>query len=249
MAMSDLSDLSLLDLFIFLAAGFAASLITGLAGFAFGIIAAGPWLHVLSPAQTTALIVGFGLVVQGFSVWKLRAAIRLPRLLPFLIGSAVGVPFGVALLHLVSAAHLRIATGAILIAYSLYGLLRPKLPDMSRHGRAADATVALFGGVLGGATGLAGILVTIWSGLRGWPKDEQRAVFQPTGVATFAMIGLWLGGTGVAVGNAVLLFIVGLPVVLIGTWAGLKFYGRLDEASFRKVVLGLLLVSGATLVV
>jgi len=249
MAMSDLNDLSLLDLSIFLAAGFAASLITGLAGFAFGIIAAGPWLHVLSPGQTTALIVEFGLVVQGVSVWKLRAAIRLPRLLPFLIGSAVGVPLGVALLHGVSAAHLRIATGAILIAYSLYGLLRPKLPDMSRHGRAADATVALFGGVLGGATGLAGILVTIWSGLRGWPKDEQRAVFQPTGVATFAMIGLWLGGTGVAVGNAVLLFIIGLPVVLIGTWAGLKFYGRLDEASFRKVVLGLLLVSGATLVV
>jgi uncharacterized membrane protein YfcA len=247
--MHDLSDLNSLDLSIFLAAAFAASLITGLAGFAFGIIAAGPWLHVLSPAQTTALIVAFGLVVQGYSVWKLRAAIRWPRLLPFLIGSAAGVPFGVALLHLVSATHLRIATGAILVAYSLYGLLRPKLPDMRKRGRAADAAVGFFGGVLGGATGLAGILVTIWSGLRGWPKDEQRAVFQPTGVATFLMIGLWLGGTGLTVGNAALLFVIGLPAVLLGTWAGLRLYGRLDEAGFRKIVLGLLLMSGATLIV
>ncbi len=243
-----MNDLSLLDLSVFLAAGFAASVITGLAGFAFGIVAAGPGVHVLSPAQTTALIVAFGLVVQGYSVWKLRAAIRPRRLLPFLIGSAAGVPLGVALLRLVSPAHLRVATGVILIAYSLYGLLRPQLPDMKTSGRAADATVGLFGGVLGGATGLAGILVTIWSGLRGWPKDEQRAVFQPTGVATFVMIGLWLGGSGVAVGNAVVLFAIGLPAVLAGTWAGLRLYGRLDEAGFRKIVLGLLLVSGATLI-
>jgi hypothetical protein len=38
-------------------------------------------------------------------------------------------------------------------------------------------------------------------------------------------------------------------VLLAGTWLGLKLYGRLDEATFRKVVLVLLLVSGATLVV
>ena len=238
-----------IQLLVFLVAAFAASLITGLAGFAFGIIAAGPWLHVLAPAQTTTLIVAFGLVVQGWSVWKLRAAIRPWRLLPFLLGSAIGVPLGVALLHWLSDGSLRVATGIFLIVFSLYSLLRPTLPQFKQSGAVADGAVAVAGGIIGGATGLAGIVVTIWSGLRGWPKDEQRAVFQPTGVATFAMIGLWLGGTGVAVGNAVLLFIIGLPVVLIGTWAGLKFYGRLDEASFRKVVLGLLLVSGATLVV
>jgi uncharacterized protein len=43
--------------------------------------------------------------------------------------------------------------------------------------------------------------------------------------------------------------VVGLPALLAGTWVGLKLYGHLDEAAFRKVVLLLLLVSGIALVV
>jgi uncharacterized membrane protein YfcA len=43
------------------------------------------------------------------------------------------------------------------------------------------------------------------------------------------------------------LFLIGLPALLLGTWAGLKLFGRLDEAGFRKVVLVLLLTSGVTL--
>jgi uncharacterized membrane protein YfcA len=36
-------------------------------------------------------------------------------------------------------------------------------------------------------------------------------------------------------------------VLLAGTWLGMKLYGRLDEATFRKVVLILLLASGVAL--
>jgi uncharacterized membrane protein YfcA len=238
-----------LSIFIFLASTFAASLITGLAGFAFGIVAAGPWLHVLTPVRVTTLIVAFGLLVQGYSVWKLRAAIRLRRLLPFLVGSVLGVPFGVELLQWIAPAHLRAGMGAVLIVYSVYGLLRPRLPDLRAAGRAADGAVGFFGGVLGGATGLGGIPVTIWSGLRGWPKDEQRAVFQPASVATFVMIAIWLGGTGMVAHETMIDFAIGFPAVLAGTWAGLKLYGKLNEGRFRKVVLALLLLSGATLIV
>ena len=38
-----------------------------------------------------------------------------------------------------------------------------------------------------------------------------------------------------------------LPAILLGVWLGLKFYGRVDEAGFRKLVLGLLVVSGVAL--
>ena len=244
-----MTSLDSIQLLVFLAATFAASLVTGLSGFAFGIIAAGPWLHVLTPAQTTTLIVAFGLLVQGWSVWKLRAAIRWRRLLPFVVGSAIGVPLGIALLRWLSAGQLRVGTGIFLIVYGLYSLLRPTLPQFKQSGAAIDGAVGVAGGVLGGATGLAGIVVTIWSGLRGWPKDEQRAVFQPTGVATFVMIALWLGGAGMVATDTLWLFALGLPAVLAGTWAGLRLYGRLDESGFRKLVLVLLLVSGATLVI
>jgi hypothetical protein len=102
---------------------------------------------------------------------------------------------------------------------------------------------------LGGATGFAGIVVTIWSGLRGWPKDVQRTVFQPVGVATFAMTALWLGARGAVSGDIIKLFLMGLPALVAGTWLGLRLYGRLDEAGFRRIVLLLLLLSGCLLVI
>ena len=41
----------------------------------------------------------------------------------------------------------------------------------------------------------------------------------------------------------------GVVPALAGTWVGLKLYGHLDEVSFRKIVLLLLLISGIALVV
>ena len=70
----------LLDLIIFLAATFASALVAGLSGFAFGLIAASLWLYILSPQQTATLIIAFGLIVQGYSVWKLRRAIDWSKL-------------------------------------------------------------------------------------------------------------------------------------------------------------------------
>jgi hypothetical protein len=45
------------------------------------------------------------------------------------------------------------------------------------------------------------------------------------------------------------LFGLGVPVVVAGTWLGLRFYGRVKEEGFRRVVLSLLLLSGASLMV
>src|SRR5882757_7049482 len=102
-----MADLQILNLILFAAGTFVAALVTGVAGFAFGIVAAAVWLHFLSPAQTTALIVAYGLIVQGISVWKLRRSIRLARIIPFLLGGAIGVPIGVELLRWTSPATLR----------------------------------------------------------------------------------------------------------------------------------------------
>jgi uncharacterized membrane protein YfcA len=144
---------------------------------------------------------------------------------------------------------MRLAIAAVLILYSLHALLRPATQPVKRGGPAADAGVGVLNGILGGATGLAGIIVTIWCGLRGWPKDVQRTVFQPTGVAVFAMSAIWLGARGEVDRVALGLFVLGLPALLAGTWLGLRLYGRLDESGFRRVVLLLLLGSGLALVV
>jgi len=241
-------ELSIFELSLFLGGTFVAAVVAGLAGFAFGLTAAAIWLYALSPLQTAVLIVGFGLVVQGYSVWKLRASLRWGRLWPFLIGAALGVPLGVAILGWAKPGAMRAGIGVVLVLYALYGLIRPALPQMRGGGAAADGGVGFLSGIIGGATGLAGILAVIWCGLRGWTKDEQRAVFQPVGVAIFLLTAAWLGGTGKVSRDTIYLFALGLPVLLVGTWLGLRLYGRLDEAGFRKAVLVLLLISGIALV-
>lgn len=60
-----IGELQVIDLTLFVTATFAAAFVAGLAGFAFGIVAAAVWLHFLSPTQCAELIVVFGLIVQG----------------------------------------------------------------------------------------------------------------------------------------------------------------------------------------
>jgi uncharacterized membrane protein YfcA len=241
-------DVFSLDLTIFLIATFAGALVAGLSGFAFGLVAASIWLYILTPLQTATLIIAFGLIVQGYSVWKLRHALEWAKLWPFILGAAIGVPVGIAILGWANPSHVRASIGVFLVLYSLYALFRPKMASVTAGGAAADAGVGFLNGVLGGITGLAGILVTIWCGLRGWPKDRQRAIFQPVAVAIFAMSAAWLGIKGSVSADTIRLFLFGLPVLLAGTWLGVKLYGHLDQTAFRRVVLVLLLVSGAVLI-
>ena len=201
-----MGDVLSLDLALFVGATFGAALVAGVAGFAFGLVAAAVWLHVLTPLQTTTLIVAFGLIVQGYAVWKLRRGLRLSRLLPFVLGGVIGIPVGVELLRWTPAAYLRIAVGILLVLFSIYSLVRPQLRRLTAGGRVADGGVGFLSGILGGTTGFGGILPTIWCGVRGWPKDEQRAVFQPTGVAIFLGTALLLGGTGTVTPDTVRLF-------------------------------------------
>jgi len=58
-----------------------------------------------------------------------------------------------------------------------------------------------------------------------------------------------VGAKGAITLEVIKLFLIGLPALFAGTWLGLKLFGRLDEAAFRKIVLALLLASGARLVV
>ena len=241
------SALDPVALALFVTATFAAALVAGLAGFAFGLVAAAIWLHVLTPAQTAILIAAYALLIQSYATWKLRRALSVARLWPFLAGGAVGVPLGAELLRWVPADPLRAGVGIFIVLFSVHALAKPNWTVGAWGGRAADGGVGFLGGILGAATGFGAILQALWCAARGWPKDEQRAVFQPVAVGVFLMTLLWLGGFGVIDGATVALFLTGIPAVLAGTWLGLKWYARLGESGFRRVVLGLLTLSGLVL--
>ena len=66
------------ELSVYVLGTLVASFITGVTGFAFGLVAAAIWLYALSPTESTFLIGAYALLVQGFAVWKLRGALSAP---------------------------------------------------------------------------------------------------------------------------------------------------------------------------
>ena len=240
-------DVTAFQLSLFLGAAFAAAFVAGVSGFAFALIAAAVWLHVLTPLETATLIIGYGLIVQGYGFWKLRHAFNWQRLWPYIAGGAPGVAIGVYVLRWANPSYVRMGIAAFLVAFSIYGLARPALRPV-RAGAIADTAVGFLSGMVGAIAGFPGILIVIWCGLRGWSKDEQRGVFQPASVAMLAMSAIALGVTGSVALNTIYLFLIGLPALLLGTWAGFALYGRIDEDGFRRIVLWLLLAAGVFLI-
>jgi uncharacterized protein len=232
---------------LFLLATFIGGLTSGLSGFAMGVVLSGMWSHILTPSQTTTLIVGCGLVTQTYAIWKLRHALSWRTVAPFIIGGAIGAPIGVMLLTYVNPAFLRTGLGALLVLYSSYSLAQPAFKPL-KLGVPGDIMVGVINGLLGGLTGLTGIIVTIWCQLRGWPKDVQRTVFQPVNLANIVLSAVSLSIAGTVTVATAELYLLGLPLLLAGLWSGFKLYGKLDDAAFRKVILLLLLASGLTLI-
>jgi uncharacterized protein len=213
-----------------------------------GLVVSGVWLHIISPGQNALLIILCGLVTQGSGIWRVRHAINWRVVLPFIIGGAIGVPVGTALLTTVDQNTLRVSMGVLLILYSTYMLARPTLA-VSAGGMPADFAIGAANGLIGGLTGLGGIAVTIWCQLRGGPKDKQRAIFQPVMFATFVMSAISMAFAGAYTLETMKLYAFALPALMIGIWCGIKLYGKLDDAAFRRVILILLLASGVSLIV
>jgi len=237
-----------MTLALFLLAAFLGGLTSGVSGFAMGLVVSGVWLHIVTPGQNALLIVLCGLVTQGSGIWRVRHAIDWRAVLPFIVGGAIGVPAGTALLTLTDQGTVRLTIGVLLVLYSVYMLARPALKPV-HGGTPAEFGVGVTNGLIGGLTGLGGIAVTIWCQLRGGPKDAQRAIFQPVMFTTFAMSAVSFGFTGAYTLETMKLYALALPALVIGTWCGIKLYGKLDDAAFRRVILILLLAAGLSLVV
>jgi hypothetical protein len=89
---------------------------------------------------------------------------------------------------------------------------------------------------------------TIWTQLRGWPKEVAHAVYQPfilaMQVATLAAAGFVRFDPA-----SLVLIVAALPALLAGAWLGWLAFGRFDERRFRQVLTLMIAVSGAMLMV
>lgn len=235
---------------IFLVTGaLLGGLVMGLVGFGTGLAALGFWLFVVDPTLAVPLVCICSLATTVFTLNAYWHAVRWRRLAPFCIGAAVSLPMGILLLTGLDPSVFKLAMGLFLISYTLFRLLLSPELQVKKAGWPADMTVGAGSGLLAGIAAIPGPLTTVWTGLRGWSKDEQRGVYQPfnqllllVGFAGFAMEGLVTRELGLA-------SLYCVPSALAGMWLGMKGYKRLDENQFRRIVLLLLLLSGLLLVV
>lgn len=232
---------------LFLLAAFAGGFVSGVSGFAMGLVVSGVWLHIITPLQTAALIAGYGLLTQGYGIVKLRQALSWRKIWPLVLGTTIGIPIGVTLLNYINPVYVRFGVGVLLVLYTIYSLARPVFKPM-KIGIPADIAIGAVNGLVGGLTGLGGVVSTISCQWRGWSRDVQRGVFQPVLFASFVVITISMLATGAITADALKLYGLGLPFMLAGLWSGFKLYGTIDDETFRKTVLVLLLLAGLSLI-
>jgi uncharacterized membrane protein YfcA len=232
-----------------LGGAFFAAFVVGAAGFGDALFAAAFWLHIMAPGEAIPLIVMAGIVIHGLPFLRLYKQLDFSRLWRFMLPGLVCVPVGVWLLQSMSAEPFKITVGTLLIAYGVLRLSTnfSRLTDFG--GPRWDIGIGAIGGILGGLAGLSGVIVTIWCNTRSWPKARQRGVFQPFALAMHAMAVATFAWQGQLSRDIGMDFLIILPAIFLGSWAGLKVYGRLDEQRFTQVILVLLLVSGAALLI
>ena len=231
---------------LFALAALAGGFVSGFSGFAMGLVVSGVWLHIITPMQTATLIAGYGLLTQGYGIFKLRHTIDLRKAWPLALGTVVGIPIGVSILAYLDPTYLRLGVGVLLVLYTVYGLARPVFAPM-KIGIGADIAIGVSNGLLGGLTGLGGVISTISCQWRGWPKDVQRAVFQPVLFAAFVVISISQAVAGTITGETLMLYALGVPFMVAGLWSGFRLFGKIDDETFRKTVLVLLLFAGLSL--
>jgi hypothetical protein len=225
-----------------------AALVSGLAGFAFALVASGFLMQVHRPVDATALVLALSFVSQMISIARLGIQTQWRKLAPFVAGGLVGLPIGLYLVTRTPVGPLRLGLGVFLIGYPL-AVVALGHPRPLRWGPVwADALAGFTGGVLGSLAGFSGALTTIWISLKDWTIAEQRGVYAPYFVAMqLAGIPLLLP----YVDRAVLVrdLTISTPGVIVGTLIGAALFKRASVAQFRIVVLILLFASGAALII
>lgn len=213
------------------------------------MFALGFWVQVLPPAQAVAMVmvVSVGSGAQG--VWLVRHEIKPPRLARFVVPAVFGIPLGNWLLQSISAEQLKLTLAFVLLLYGGYFSLRRTLPRWSHVAPAKDIGVGFLGGIMSGATGMSGVIPTMWCALHDWSKAAQRAVLQPFNMLILSGSIALLAWQGAYHTEVLKLLAILYPVTLLSAQAGLWVFKRLSDHAFQRLLVGLMLLTGLGLLV
>ncbi|MGB3434797.1 sulfite exporter TauE/SafE family protein [Achromobacter sp.] len=236
------------SLYVLVAVGaMAAGFVQGLSGFGFGMVAMSFWAWTIDPKLAAAMVVFGSLTGQLLAAFSVRRGFAMAHLLPFVAGGLMGIPLGVKVLPYLDPLMFKALVGGLLAVWCPVMLFATRLPPITAGGRFADGVVGAMGGVMGGIGGFTGVIPTLWCTLRRFDRDVQRAVIQNFNLSMLVVTMASYIYTGVVTRDMLPLFAVILPAMLVPTLWGTRVYAGISDVAFRRIVLGLLTVSGVAL--
>lgn len=226
---------------------FFASFVMGLAGFGIALVAMAFLPYVMSPVAAIVVLTIYALVFSIVALVPLRHDVTPRALVDLLIGSVAGTPLGVWVLATLPLSGLNRLIGLVLViavALELRGLMPRRLV-----GRAWSVGAGFLAGALGGAIGTPGPPVVMYATTQGWGPRTMKGNVMAFFVVNQAVIlaGFWWADL-LTREVLTLTAAYALPA-LAGVLAGMALFGRLDPVRFRRIVFGLLLVSGLVLLI
>jgi uncharacterized membrane protein YfcA len=228
--------------FTIIALAAAAQAVTG---FGFALIAV-PLLTLASDAHTAVVAVCLaGLIPSLVSAGLDRHHVRWRPAWILSAISIAGMPLGLWVRHALPDRGLTVVVAVSVLACVLIVWRGVRLPE----GPGTVGAVGAIAGVLGVATGTNGPpLVAAFQAMGLGPRAFRgtlAAIFAVTGVA--GAVAYLLAGE--VTGEATAMAAAGAPAAVIGWLAGDWFFGRINAVVFRRLVLGFLVVTAATVLI
>jgi len=223
---------------IMLLAGF----IQGFSGFG-SVLLSLPLLALFLDVKTAIPLVALmGVILTVFLLIPLWKDLEWPRIWPLLLGALPGVPIGIFLLKSLNSRFILTFLGLILVCYSLYSLL------FKVAGRELNIHWAYFSGFLGGCFGgafsAAGPPVIVYVSIQSWRKELIKSTLQGFFLVSGLMVIIGQTFTGLITPRVLKLFLYSLAPLALGTYTGHFFFGKIQEETYRRVILMLLLCLG-----
>ena len=231
---------------VLIAVFFFAAFGQTISGFGFALIGM-PLATMLVGTPTAAPLVAMvGLTLYAINLLRYRASINLQEVWRLGVAATLGVPIGIWGLGNLDESLFRLVLGLVLIGYAIYSLARPKTTFLllQRWGYLAGFMT----GCLGGAYNLPGPPLIVYGTLRQWQRDEFRAVLQ----ALFFLTGVLTVSSHViaqhVTADILRLYFLSVPALVLGIVIGSLLDRRINHTIFRWIVLGLILILGASLI-
>lgn len=225
---------------------FFAAFAHGLSGFA-SILVAVPLLAIFIDIKIVIPLVALSsLSITMVLLIQLRHHLNWKKIIQLLVGAVPGVPVGVFLLKRLDQETIQLTLGIILIGYALYTLISKQSEKGIREGWAY--AFGFLSGCLSGALSSPGPPVVAYVSLQNWDKDLLKGSLQGCWFIIFSIVVILHASSGVTTLPVLRFYGCALPVLLIGTYLGSLFYGRISENHYRKLMLILLGLLGALMI-